>query len=82
MPFGRGERSRPHQVVIRADAKQLSEVAESDGRVRLEPEVGVVVRWGEVAAFAVAREEEENTENSSNSLFSNSKRFPPTELLL
>lgn len=41
-----------YQVVIWLDAKQISEVAKSQGGVRLEAEVWVMVGWGQVASFA------------------------------
>ena len=43
--------NKGYQVVIRSDSKHLSEVAEGDGSVRLEPEVTVVVPRGQVTAL-------------------------------
>ena len=40
-----------YQVVIGSDPKELSEVAEGHGGVGFEPEVRVVMCWGQVAAL-------------------------------
>lgn len=40
-----------YQIIIWADAKKLSKVSESNWCVCFEPEVGIMVSWGEVTAF-------------------------------
>lgn len=45
-------RESSHQVIVRFDAEQISEVAEGQGSVGLEAEIGVVVRRGQVASLA------------------------------
>lgn len=45
-------KSESYQVIIWFNAKQISEVAESQGSVGLEAEVGVVVCRGQVASLA------------------------------
>lgn len=44
-------RFESYQIVIRFDAKQIPEVAESQWGVRLEAEVRIVMRWGQVASL-------------------------------
>lgn len=49
-----------YQVIIWFNAKQISEVAESQGSVGLEAEVGVVVCRGQVASLAGMCEKHSN----------------------
>lgn len=45
-------RLQSYQIVVRFDAKQIPEVAESQRGVGLEAEVRIVMCWGQVASLA------------------------------
>lgn len=51
-----------YQVVVWFNAEEISEVAECHRGVGLEAEVGVVVRWCQVAPLAGTRQEIKSTE--------------------
>lgn len=40
-----------NQIIVRSNAKELSEISEGDGGVGLKPEVTVVMRWGQITSF-------------------------------
>ena len=51
------EKKNVYHVVIRPDAKHLSEVAKGDRRVCFEPKISIMVSWSQVTALTAKKDE-------------------------